>query len=265
MYAFDYDKPADLAGALAALKAEDAKALAGGQSLIPTLKQRLAQPSTLVDLKGLPELQGVSVDAASVTIGAAARHAAVAEHAEVVKAIPALAALAGKIGDPQVRNRGSLGGSLANNDPSACYPSAALALGATIKTDRREIGADAFFQGLYETALEEDELIVSVSFPIPEAAGYAKFVQPASRFALTAVFVAKFAAGVRVAVTGAGESGVFRHAALEQALTASFAPQAVEGVAVSADGLIEDLHGTPAYRANLIKVMAGRATAEALG
>ena len=264
MYAFEYKKPASLGEAVAALKADDgAKALAGGQSLTPTMKQRLAMPSALIDLKGVDELRGVSVGGDAVAIGALTLHQEVADSADVRNAIPALAALAGQIDDPQVRNRGTLGGSLANNDPSACYPAAVLALGAVVVTDRREIAADDFFQGIYTTALEEDELIKAVRFPIPEKAAYEKFAQPASRFALTGAFVAKTAGGVRVAITGASEDGVFRHEGLEQALTAEFSEAAAKGVEVSDQGLISDLHGTPAYRANLIKVLTARAATKA--
>lgn len=264
MYSFDYQRPITLAGAVSALKAEGAQALAGGQSLLPTLKQRLAQPETLVDLKGVPGLDRVKSGPGVVTIGAATTHAAVAGSADVRSAIPALAALAGGIGDPQVRNRGTIGGSLANNDPSACYPAGVLGLGATIVTDRREIAADAYFKGLFETALEQGEIITEVRFSVPEKAAYVKFEQPASRFALTGVFVAKSASGVRVAVTGASESGVFRHAGLEQALAANFDPSAVAGVAVAPNGMISDLHGSAAYRANLVSVLTERAVAAAL-
>lgn len=265
MYSFDYQRPITLASAQVALKAEGAQALAGGQTLIATLKQRLAKPAMLVDVKAIPSLSGITVADGAVTIGAATTHATVANSPEVGAAIPALAALAGGIGDPQVRNRGTIGGSLANNDPSACYPAGALGLGATIVTDQREIPADAFFKGLYETALGEGELITAVRFPTPMAASYQKFDQPASRFALTAVFVARFAGGVRVAVTGASDSGVFRHAGLEAALTQNFSPSAVSGVAVSSSGFIADLHGSPAYRANLVSVMTERAVAAAAG
>ena len=265
MYDFEFRKPITMAGALENLKEAEARPLAGGQTLMPTLKQRLANPSILVDLKGLSSLSGIQVSGATVTIGATTRHVEVERSAEIKAALPALADLAGRIGDPQVRNRGTIGGSLANNDPAACYPAAALALGATIVTDRREIGAEDFFTGLYSTALQDGEIITSVRFTTPERAAYAKFLQPASRFALTGVFVAKTAGGARVAVTGAGESGVFRHAGLEQALSADFSSAAVAGVPISADGLISDLHGTPAYRANLISVMTERAVAQALG
>ncbi len=264
MYDFEYLKPMTLAGVTEALKKEGAQALAGGQSLLPTLKQRLGMPSVLVDVKAAPAMVGVAVESDVVTIKAATTHAAVEADAGVRRAIPGLADLAGRIGDPQVRNRGTIGGSLANNDPSACYPAAALALGATIVTDRREIAADDYFQGMFATALEEGELVTAVKFPIPERSAYAKFDQPASRFALTGVMVAKSADGVRVAVTGASANGVFRHKGLEDALTASYRPEAVDAVTVSPAEMIEDLHGTPAYRANLVKVMCRRAVAASL-
>ncbi|MEO1291891.1 MAG: xanthine dehydrogenase family protein subunit M [Pseudomonadota bacterium] len=264
MYSFDYQKPLTLAGATDALRAESAQALAGGQTLLPTLKARLGQPETLVDLKAIPSMQGISVGDGVVTIGATTTHATVAGSAEVKAAIPGLADLASHIGDPQVRHRGTIGGSLANNDPSACYPCAVLGLGATVVTSAREIAADDYFQGMFTTALEEGEIVTAVKFPIPMRAAYAKFVQPASRFALTGVFVAQTASGARVAVTGASEGGVFRHAGLETALSATFAADAVAGVPVSAEGMIHDLHGTPAYRANLISVMTERAVMKAL-
>ncbi|MCC0076791.1 MAG: xanthine dehydrogenase family protein subunit M [Rhodobacter sp.] len=262
MYNFDFIKPETLAGAVEALAGEDAQALSGGQTLLPSMKQRLNAPATLVSLTGIAELKGVSGRAgASVTIGAATPHAVVA--AEAGAFYPALADLAGGIGDPAVRNRGTIGGSLANNDPSACYPSAALASGATIKTNIREIAADDFFQGMFTTALEPGEIITGVSFPIPEKAAYAKFQQPASRFALAGVFVAKFAGGVRVAVTGASEGGVFRWTEAEAALSANFSPDAIAGMAPPAEGMIGDLHGTPEYRAHLVGVMTRRAVAAA--
>lgn len=264
MYSFDYERPITLAGAVSSLKTEGAKALAGGQSLLPTLKQRLAQPTTLVDLKSVPGLTGIKAEGGYVTIGGATTHAAVASSADVRNAIPALAALAGGIGDPQVRNRGTIGGSLANNDPSACYPAGVLGLGGVVVTDRRDIPADDYFRGLFETALEEDEIITAVRFPVAEKAAYEKFEQPASRFALTGVFVAKTGDGVRVAVTGASEGGVFRATGLEQALSANFSPAAVSGVAVSSSGLISDLHGSAEYRANLVSVLTERAVAAAL-
>ena len=257
MYNFELVKPSSVADAAAALKAEDAQALGGGQTLIPTMKQRLAAPTVLVSLTGISEMKGVCRSDNGVEIGGATTHAEVAR--EAAAHYPALAALAAGIGDPAVRNRGTIGGSLANNDPAACYPSAALASGATVVTNIREIAADDFFQGLFSTALEEGEIIVSVRFPVPERAAYAKFVQPASRFALTAAFVAKFASGVRVAITGASEEGVFRWNDAEAALSSDFSADAIAGLSVSADGMIGDIHGTPAYRANLVKVMTQRA------
>lgn len=261
MYAFDFVKPATVADAVAALSAEGAQPLSGGQTLIPTLKQRLNQPATLVSLTGIAALKGVRREGATLVIGAATTHATVARKAAAH--YPALAALAGQIGDPAVRNRGTIGGSIANNDPSACYPSAVLASGATIVTNTREIAADDYFQGMFATALHEGEIVTAVRFPIPEKAAYAKFLQPASRFALTGVFVAKYAGGVRVAVTGASENGVFRWSAAEAALSADFRPEAVAGLKASADGMIGDLHGTPEYRAHLIGVMTKRAVAAA--
>ncbi|MEO1328328.1 MAG: xanthine dehydrogenase family protein subunit M [Pseudomonadota bacterium] len=259
MYDFSYAKPGSLSEATAAMAAEGAQALSGGQTLTPTMKQRLAQPTTLVDLTGVAELRGISVADGVVEIKGATRHAEVAGSAEVQAAIPALADLAGRIGDPQVRNRGTIGGSVANNDPSACYPAAVLAMGATIMTSTRALSADAFFTGMYETALDEGEIVTGVKFPVPDAASWQKFVQPASRFSLVGVFLAKYGSDVRVGVTGASEGGVFRHQGLEQALSGSFDPSAVDGVAVSASGMIADLHGTPEYRAHLIKVMTKRA------
>ncbi|RMD92679.1 MAG: carbon monoxide dehydrogenase, partial [Alphaproteobacteria bacterium] len=253
--------PATLADALAALAAEDAQPLAGGQTLIPTLKQRLASPSVLVSLSGIEELKGVRREGDELCIGAATTHSEVAR--EAAAHYPALAALAAGIGDPAVRNRGTIGGSLANNDPAADYPAAVLASGATVVTNAREIAADDFFQGLFATALDEDEIITAVRFPKVKRAAYAKFAQPASRFALVGVFVAETAGGVRVAVTGAGEEGVFRHEGLEAALAADFSPAAVDGVEVSAEGLMSDLHADADYRAHLIKVMAKRAVASA--
>jgi carbon-monoxide dehydrogenase medium subunit len=236
----------------------DDKFLAGGQSLLGAVKLGLAAPSGLVDVRRLPELQGIAVDGRTVRIGAATTHASVAASAEVRRAIPALADLAGRIGDRQVRNAGTLGGSLANNDPAACYPAATLALGATIHTSSRQIAADDFFQGLFTTALADGELITAVSFPIPKAAGWQKFKQPASRFSLVGVFVARLDAGVRVAVTGAGP-GVFRCSELEEALGRDWSAASARSVKVSADGLNSDLHGTAAYRAALIPELAARA------
>jgi carbon-monoxide dehydrogenase medium subunit len=260
---FAYQQAASVADAAkAALGNSEAKILAGGQSLLAAIKQGLAAPEALIDLSGLADLKGIKVEAGKVTIGAMTTHAAVAASKELAAAIPALADLAGRIGDRQVRNRGTLGGSLANNDPAACYPAAVLGLGATIHTDRRSIAADDFFKGLYETALTEGEIITSVSFPIPEKAGWQKFKQPASRFSIVGVFVAKTAPGVRVAVTGAG-SCVFRATALEQVLSASWSQAATMTVSIGEAGLNSDLHGSAAYRAALIPVLAGRAVASA--
>ncbi|WP_417472450.1 FAD binding domain-containing protein [Leisingera sp.] len=260
MYEFEFVKPATVGEAVAALAEEDAQALGGGQTLIPTLKQRLAMPSRLVSLSGITEMQGISDSGGVLTIGGAATHAAVAAGAA---SYPALAELASHIGDPAVRNRGTIGGSLANNDPAACYPAAALGSGATIVTNSREIEADDYFQGLFETALEEGEIITAVRFPVPEKANYQKFVQPASRFALVGVFVARFSDGVRVAVTGASEEGVFRWREAEAALRANFAPDALDGLSVDAEGMIADLHGSKEYRAHLVTVMTKRAVAAA--
>jgi aerobic carbon-monoxide dehydrogenase medium subunit len=263
MYDFAYQKPGNLPDAVKLLAADaDAKALAGGMTLIPVLKQRLNKPSMLVDLAGLG-LSGVSVAGGKVKIGAMTTHAAVANSAQVQQAIPALAKLAGGIGDDQVRHRGTIGGSLANNDPTACYPTAALALGATIHTTKRAIAADDFFQGMFTTALEPGELITAVEFPVPEKAAYTKFPNPASRYAIVGVFVAKAPAGVRVAVTGAGQNGVFRHKAMEEALGKSFSATAIAGVATPADGLNGDIHASAEYRAHLVGVMARRAVAAA--
>lgn len=260
MYAFDLEKPTTVAEAAKALGREDAQALGGGQTLIPTLKQRLASPAVLVSLNGIKEMIGVRKEGGDLVIGGATPHAVVAKEAG---AYPALAGLAGNIGDPAVRNRGTIGGSLANNDPSACYPSAVLASGATVVTNNRKIAADDFFEGLFTTALEPGEIITEVRFPIPEKASYQKFLQPASRFALTAVFVAKTGGGVRVAVTGASEDGVFRWAEAEQALSSNFSADAVSGLSVDPEGMIGDMHGTKAYRANLVKVLTGRAVSAA--
>jgi carbon-monoxide dehydrogenase medium subunit len=256
MYSFDIERPTSVADAVAALGSEDAQALGGGQTLIPTLKQRLASPSSLVSLTGISDMQGISSEGGTLRIGGGTTHAAVVAGAS---SYPALSALAANIGDPAVRNRGTIGGSLANNDPSACYPAAALASGATIITNAREIAVDDYFQGMFATALDEGEIITGVSMPVPEVANYQKFVQPASRFALVGVFVAKFADGVRVAVTGASNEGVHRWAEAEAALSANFSADAIADLTVSADNLIGDLHGSPEYRAHLVKVMTGRA------
>ncbi|MFC3087523.1 FAD binding domain-containing protein [Tabrizicola soli] len=262
MHNFDFVKPSTIADAAQALSHEGAQALSGGQTLIPTMKQRLAAPATLVSLTAIPEMQGVCLGDGGLHIGAATPHAVVAREAKAH--YPALAALAGGIGDPAVRNRGTIGGSLANNDPAACYPSAVLASGATVVTNTRKIAADDYFQGLFSTALHDGEIITSIVFPIPEKAAYVKFDQPASRFALTGVFVAKYAGGVRVAVTGASQDGVFRWKDAEAALSADFSPAAIKGLAMESGTMIHDLHGTQAYRANLVKVLTGRAVAAAL-
>lgn len=261
MHNFEFAKPSSVADAVKALGQDGAQALSGGQTLIPSMKQRLAAPSVLVSLTGIKEIQGVCLGDGGLHIGAATPHAVVAN--EAAKHYPALAALAGGIGDPAVRSRGTIGGSLANNDPAACYPSAVLASGATIVTSKRKIAADDYFQGLFATALEEGEFITEVTFPIPQKAAYVKFVQPASRFALTGVFVAKYASGVRVAVTGASQNGVFRWAEGEKALSANFTASAVAGLTVDASDMISDLHGSAAYRANLVKVLTGRAVTAA--
>ena len=259
MQAFTYSKPASVAHAAAAAAA-GAKLIAGGQSLLPAMKLGLAAPEALADLGAIKELDGITASSGVIRIGAMATHAAVAASPIVAAAIPALADLAGNIGDRQVRNRGTIGGSLANNDPAACYPAAVLGLGATVHTNTRSIAADDFFKGLYETALAEDEVITAVSFPIPDKAAWQKFKQPASRFSIVGVFVAKGPAGTRVAVTGAG-AGVFRATALEQALASNWSAAAVAGLTVSADGLNSDLHGSAEYRAALIPVLASRAVA----
>ena len=264
MYDFAYQKPSSLADALKALSADpEAKALAGGMTLIPVLKQRLNKPSLLVDLAKIG-LTGVSTNNAIIIIGGMTTHGAVAKSADVKAKIPSLAELASHIGDEAVRHRGTIGGSLANNDPAADYPAAALALAATIKTDKRSIGADDFFQGMFTTALEQGELITSVEFPAPEKGAYEKFRNPASRYAIVGVYVAKTAGGgVRVAVTGAGQSGVFRHTAMEQALSANFSPDAIANITTPADDLNGDIHASAEYRAHLVGVMAKRAVARA--
>ncbi|MBV0912004.1 FAD binding domain-containing protein [Anianabacter salinae] len=262
MYNFEIERPTTLADAVAAMGAEGAQALGGGQTLIPTLKQRLAMPEKLVCLSGVGEMKGICTDdQGRLCIGGATTHGVVA--AEVAATFPGLASLAARIGDPAVRNRGTIGGSVANNDPAACYPAAVLATGATVKTDKREIAADDYFQGMFTTALDEGEVVTEVKFPVPEVSNYQKFVQPASRFALTGVFVAKFADGVRVAVTGASNNGVFRWAEAEEALSGNFSGDAIEGLTVDAADMIGDLHGTPAYRAHLVKVLTKRAVAAA--
>ncbi|SUE44049.1 FAD binding domain-containing protein [Roseomonas gilardii] len=262
MYDFAYHKPSSLAEAVKLLADPEAKALSGGQTLLPALKHRLNRPSALVDLTGIAEMKGIRREGDTLVIGALSRHADIQDSDVVRQAIPALARMAGHLGDTQVRNRGTIGGSLANNDPAADYPAAALALGARFVTDRREIGADEFFQGMFTTALEPDELIVALRFPVPEKAGYAKMRNPASRYVLTGVFVAKGPAGVRVVVNGAGP-GVFRQPEMEAALAANWSPDAVAGIRQSPDDLLSDIHGGAEYRAHLVTVMAKRALLDA--
>ena len=258
MPGFSYARPTSVADASHGAAADNAKLLAGGQSLLAAIKLGLAAPDALVDLSQIAELHGITVANGVVRIGAMTTHAQVAESADVARAIPALAALANQIGDRQVRHRGTLGGSLANNDPAACYPAAVLGLGATVHTSARDIAADDFFQGMFETALAEDELVTAVSFPVPDKAGWQKFKQPASRFALVGVFVSQGPQGVRVAVTGAG-AGVFRAKDLEARLAADWSAAALADAKVPADGLNTDLHASAEYRAALIPVLAARA------
>ena len=265
MYETNYHRASSVDDAVALFgKGKEAKFLAGGQTLLPVMKQRLAAPSDVIDLSKVQEMIGIDVSGDTVTIKAATPHYDVAQCDAVQKAIPALANLASMIGDPAVRYRGTIGGSLANNDPAADYPAAVLALGATVKTNKRSIAASDFFKGLFATALEDGEVIAAVTFPVPAKAGYAKMRHPASRFALTAVFVAKTKSGdVRVAATGASQSGVMRVGAIEAALKANWSASALDGINISADGLMSDIHGSSDYRANLIKVMAQRAVAAA--
>jgi len=265
MHAFEYHRPSNTKDALAlGAQKSEGRYLAGGQSLVQAMKLRLSSPSDLIDLAAISDLKALSGDAGSVTIGAMVRHADVAASPAVQKAIPALAQLAGIIGDRQVRHMGTIGGSLANSDPAADYPAAVLGLGATITTNKRKIEADKFFKGLYETALEPGELITQVAFPAPKRAAYMKFKNPASRFALVGVFVADFGGGnVRVGVTGAGASA-FRQGDMEKALSQKFAPESVAGIKVKPDGLNNDLHASPEYRAHLIAVMCKRAVEAAL-
>ena len=258
MYAFELHNADSVANAAALLAQTGGKPLAGGQSLVAAMKLRLAVPGALVDLANVPEMKGIRKEGNAIVIGAMTRHAEVAASDVVKGAIPALAALAEGIGDRQVRNMGTLGGALANNDPAACYPAAVLGLGATVNTNKRAIAADDFFKGMYETALADGELITSVSFPIPKKAAYVKFPQPASRFALVGVFVAQTAGGVRVAVTGASSS-VHRASGMEQALGKTFTAEAARAVKIDPSHCNGDLHGSPAYRAHLVSVMAGRA------
>ncbi len=266
MYEFKYHRPATVRQAANLLiKNEDAKVIAGGHTLLPVMKQRLASPPHLVDLSHIEGLDGIEMKGRALVIGATARHADVANSATVGEAIPALAELAGLIGDPAVRHKGTIGGSLANNDPTADYPAACLALGATIVTNKRRLKPEEFFQGLFTTSLESDEIITKVMFPVPKKAAYIKFRNQASRYALVGVFVAKRPSDVRVAVTGAGSEGVFRVAAFEEALKKRFSPKALDGLSVPADGLNSDLHGSAEYRAHLIGVLARRAVEAATG
>ena len=261
MYDFAYHKPGSVSEAVAMLGADmEAKALAGGHTFIPVLKQRLNKPSAVIDLTGLG-LAGITTAADKITIGAMTTHGEIFANKDVAARIPGLSKMAGWIGDTQVRHRGTMGGSLANNDPSSCYPAAALALGATIVTDKRRIPIDEYFQGMFTTALAPDELITSVEFPIPEKSNYEKFRNPASRYAMVGVFVARGPAGVRVAITGAAQDGVFRHTAMEQALTATWSVDAVKDIKTPAAGLNSDIHASADYRAHLIGIMTKRAVA----
>ena len=265
MYDFTYKKAGSIDDAVAAHGAADEpRYMSGGMTLLPTLKLRLDKPSDVIDLAAIDGLAGISVDGGAVTIGAMTRHAAVDASKEVQEAIPALAKLAGGIGDPQVRNRGTIGGSIANNDPAADYPAAVIGLGATVKTNKREIAGDDFFTGLFETALEPGEIVTSVSFPVPDKAAYMKFPNPASRYAIVGVFVSQGSQGARVAVTGAGAC-VFRVAEMEQALAGNFSADAVAGISIPDGDLNSDIHASAEYRAHLVTVMAKRAVAEANG
>jgi len=264
MYATNYHRASSLAEAESMIgAADDGKLLAGGQTLIPTMKQRLAAPSDVVDLRHVPELKGISVNGRTVKIGAGTTHAEVAGSSAIKSACPALAGLASHIGDPHVRHMGTIGGSIANNDPAADYPSAMMALGATIHTNRREIAADDFFTGMFETALDDGEIITAVSFDAPDSAAYQKFPNPASRYAMAGVFVARNGGSVRVGVTGAGSDGVYRASDMEAALSGNFSAEALDGIGVDASGMLSDIHGSAEYRAHLVKVMAKRAVAAA--
>jgi carbon-monoxide dehydrogenase medium subunit len=264
MYAFQYHRPQSVADAAKLLAgSDDAKLLAGGHTLLPTMKQRLASPKTLVDLGRVAELRGINKSGSALVIGAMTTHAEVAGSDVVRSAIPGLAELASLIGDPHVRQKGTIGGSVANNDPAADYPAAVLALGATVATNKREIKADDFFKGLFSTALQDGEIITRISFPIPAKFGYAKFANPASRYAIVGVAAAQAGSGVRVAVTGAGKDGVFRHPAAEAALGKGWSAQSLKGLATDAGKMMSDIHADAAYRAHLVGVMAGRAVATA--
>ncbi len=263
MYSVNYHRASSVADATGKAKGGEAKFLSGGMTLIPAMKARLAQPGTVVDLTHIADLKGIKVSGKTVTIAAATTHAEVANSKEIKAVCPALCHLAGHIGDPHVRHRGTIGGSIANNDPAADYPAALLALGATVVTNKRQVAASDFFTGLFGTALEEDEVVTAVTFTAPEKAGYAKFPNPASRYAIVGVFVAKDGSGVRAAVTGAGDDGVFRSAEVEGALAKSFSASALEGLSIAPKNLMGDIHASPEYRANLIAVMAKRAVAAA--
>jgi carbon-monoxide dehydrogenase medium subunit len=265
MYSVTYHRAASLSDAAKLAKKDEAKFLSGGMTLIPAMKTRLAAPPDVIDLTHIAELKGITVSGKSVTIGAATTHAEVANNAKLKAACPAICHLASHIGDPHVRHRGTIGGSIANNDPAADYPAAMLALNATIVTTKRELAADKFFKGLFETALKDGEIVTAVRFTVPAKAGYAKFPNPASRYAMTGVFVASGKEGVRAAVTGAGDDGVFRSRPIEAALAKNFEAAALEGVSVPSDGLMSDLHASAEYRANLVVVMAKRAVMTANG
>jgi len=265
MYAFDFQRPTTLRQAASLLaKSDEAKLLAGGHSLIPVMKLRLASPKTIIDLTQIKELSGIELKGRTLVIGATTKHREVANSPIAQEAMPGLAAVPGSIGDPHVRNRGTIGGSIANNDPNADYPAACLGLGATIITNKRKIVADDFFLGMFETALEPDEIITKVSFPVVKKCGYEKFKHPASGFALVGVFVSKRGSEVRVAVTGAGSNGVFRVPEFEEALSKRFAPKSLEGLSVSPDGMNSDIHASAEYRAHLVGVIARRAVAKAM-
>ena len=265
MYATNYHRASSLKDAQALFKkADDGKFVSGGQTLLPTMKQRLAAPSDLIDLRHVKDLKGIKVSGKKVTIGAATTHAEVATNEKLAKVCPAIASLASHIGDPAVRHMGTIGGSIANNDPAADYPAAMMALDATIHTNKRQISADKFFKGMFETALKDGEIITAVEFSAPKKAAYSKYPNPASRYAMCGVFVADHGKGdVRVAVTGAGSDGVFRHKAMEKALAADWSPEAVASAKVNEDDMLSDIHGNEAYRANLVRVMAKRAVAAA--
>ena len=264
MYETNYHRPSSVSEAVSLLaNSGDAKLLAGGHTLIPTMKQRLASPSDVIDIRHIGEIQAIDVGQNAVKIGAGVTHAKVASSSEIQSAIPALADLASLIGDPHVRHMGTIGGSLANNDPTADYPAAVLGLGATITTNERSIAADDFFAGLFETSLNDKEVITDISFPVPEKASYRKFPNPASRYAMAGVFVAKLSDGsVRVAVTGAGNNGVFRHTEMESALQSNWSEDAIRSISVNPSDMTADIHGSSEYRANLVSVMARRAVAE---